>query len=37
MMSMEISQRVFVARKDPRRLALWVGIYSDTRDRWRIS
>ena len=37
MMSMETSQRVFVARKDPRRLTPSVGIYSHTRDRWGIS
>jgi Tn3 transposase DDE domain len=34
MMSMETSQRVFVARNDPRRLTPSVGIYSHTRDRW---
>ena len=32
MMSMETSQRVFVARNDPRRLTPSVGIYSHTRD-----
>ena len=37
MMSMETSQRVFVARNDPRRLTPSVGIYSHTRDRWGIS
>jgi TnpA family transposase len=37
MMSMETSQRVFVARSDPRRLSPSVGIYSHTRDRWGIS
>ena len=36
MMSMETSQRVFVARNDPRRLTPSVGIYSHTRDRWGI-
>jgi TnpA family transposase len=37
MTSMETSQRVFVARNDPRRLTPSVGIYSHTRDRWGIS
>jgi len=37
MMSMETSQRVFVARHDPRRLTPSVGIYSHPRDRWGIS
>ena len=37
MMSIETSQRVFVARNDPRRLTPSVGIYSHTRDRWGIS
>jgi TnpA family transposase len=32
MMSMETSQRVFVARNEPRRLTPSVGIYSHTRD-----
>jgi Tn3 transposase DDE domain len=37
MMSMETSQRVFVARHDPRRLTPSVGIYSHTHHRWGIS